>query len=91
MNSLTKFNLADLVVDSCPQECDNCLGLYLNELTGHKIVCHCTCHRRGGVIEALNLTDNEDARPKICLGSSSNTVKNHGQAKGEDSDTNGSN
>ncbi len=86
MNSLTKSNLTDLVVDSCPQGCDNCSGLYINELTGHKIVCHCTCHRCRGVIEAFNLADNEDAGPKVCR-ESPKIAKSHGLAKGEEHGT----
>jgi hypothetical protein len=51
MNSISKPGLADLIVNSCPEGCGSCLRLYINELTGHRIVCNCLCHdakKKGG-------------------------------------------
>jgi hypothetical protein len=43
--------IPDLDINSCPEGCGNCAGIYINEGTGHKIVCHCqvcshtSCHK----------------------------------------------
>ncbi|MEP0826089.1 MAG: hypothetical protein HRF40_11445 [Nitrososphaera sp.] len=41
MNSAPKAGLPDIVVTSCLKGCGNCAGVYVNELTGHRIVCSC--------------------------------------------------
>jgi len=41
----TPNNFTDLVTDQCPLGCGNCAEIYVNSVTGHRIVCKCNkCH-----------------------------------------------
>jgi hypothetical protein len=31
----------DLITDECPLGCDDCEEIYVNEQTGHRIICRC--------------------------------------------------
>ena len=48
MNKLSATELPDLIVNSCPLGCDSvCTRIWRNEITGHKIICGCSCkHKR---------------------------------------------
>jgi hypothetical protein len=36
-----------LIVNQCPLGCGNCAGVYLNQQSGHRIVCQCIkCHHK---------------------------------------------
>jgi hypothetical protein len=39
MQSVTKY--PDLVISQCPTGCENCAEVYVNEDTGHRILCKC--------------------------------------------------
>ena len=36
----------DLIIDKCPLGCTYCHEIYLNEQTGHRIVCKCKCNHK---------------------------------------------
>lgn len=37
----------DLIVNRCPLGCENCNEIYVNEQTGHRILCRCSkCHHK---------------------------------------------
>jgi hypothetical protein len=48
MDKLTATELPDLIVNNCPFGCDRvCAGIWSNEVTGHRIICKCSCeHKR---------------------------------------------
>ncbi|PWU79353.1 MAG: hypothetical protein DLM72_17840 [Candidatus Nitrosopolaris wilkensis] len=35
-------SLVDIVVTVCPSHCNNCVGVYINEILGFRIICKCT-------------------------------------------------
>lgn len=37
----------DTVSTCLTDDCKDCTGSYINELLGHKLLCHCLCHREG--------------------------------------------
>lgn len=40
--------LPDLIVDCCPLGCDSvCAQIWRNEVTGHRIICKCSCKHKG--------------------------------------------
>jgi hypothetical protein len=40
-NKITTTQIPDLYTNECPVGCGNCAGVYVNEATGHRIVCRC--------------------------------------------------
>lgn len=54
MQQFEKNFFPDLIVDTCPFGCDTkCDKQWVNELTGHQIVCVCTCYqhkKKGGAL-----------------------------------------
>jgi hypothetical protein len=36
----------DIIVTSCPSNCNDCTGLYINDILSSKIICACSCHRK---------------------------------------------
>ena len=40
-NKITSTQITDLYINECPMGCGNCAGIYVNEITGHRIVCQC--------------------------------------------------
>lgn len=39
--------IPDLKLKTCPLGCDNkCLRVWINEITGHKIICKCECKHK---------------------------------------------
>jgi hypothetical protein len=40
-NKPSRTHVPDLFTNECPVGCGNCAGVYVNEVTGHRIVCHC--------------------------------------------------
>lgn len=41
MTQVYSREIPDLVIDLCPVDCINCGKIYINALTGHRIVCKC--------------------------------------------------
>lgn len=44
MQSLKDY--PDLIVNLCPLGCGNCAEVYVNQQSGHRIVCHCMCNHK---------------------------------------------
>jgi hypothetical protein len=46
-------DLQDLILKNCPLGCDgNCAGIWVNQITGHRIACMCeNCKHSGNVME----------------------------------------
>ncbi|MGB7954967.1 MAG: hypothetical protein WCF23_13390 [Candidatus Nitrosopolaris sp.] len=61
MNQFLTNHLPDLVVSICPFGCNKkCDGLWINEQTGHRIVCLCTCHERNKQALEMDETPESD-------------------------------
>ena len=48
MGTTSADHISDLILNVCPLGCDGkCEGIWYNEITGHRIICKCTCeHKR---------------------------------------------
>jgi hypothetical protein len=47
MGETSTCNLSDLVLNRCPLGCDGkCAGVWIKEITNHRIICRCGCKHR---------------------------------------------
>ncbi|MGH9982637.1 MAG: hypothetical protein ACRD8W_01625 [Nitrososphaeraceae archaeon] len=46
MSKTSNDSLSDLVLNRCPLGCANCTGIWINQITNHRIVCKCECKHK---------------------------------------------
>jgi hypothetical protein len=73
----------DLIVNQCPLGCGNCAGVYLNQQSGHRIVCYCIkCHHKQDIEKQKGAADLGQASEKPAAASADITDVPGGKSNG---------